>query len=82
MRVGADGTILESVDCELADAVAYAGRLSELIGELLGLDGFRALECASKEERVMIYADDSGGLVGGRVPIDADMGALRNRLGL
>jgi len=82
VRVGADGTVLESVDGELADAVAYAGRLSELIGELLGLDGFRALECASKEERVMIYADESGGLVGGRVPIGADVGALRNRLGL
>jgi hypothetical protein len=82
VRVAADGTILEAVDAELADAVAYVGRLSALIGELLGLDGFRALECASKDERVVIYADTTGGLVGGRVPIGADVGPLRNRLGL
>jgi hypothetical protein len=82
VRVGADGTILEAVDGELADAVAYAGRLSALIGELLGLEGFRALECTSKDERVVIYSDASGGLVGGRVPIGADVGPLRNRLGL
>lgn len=82
VRVGADGTILEAVDGELADAVAYVGRLSALIGELLGLDGFRALECASKDERVVIYVDTSGGLIGGRIPIGADVGPLRNRLGL
>ena len=66
VRVGADGTILEAA----------------LIGELLGLEGFRALECTSKDERVVIYSDASGGLVGGRVPIGADVGPLRNRLGL
>lgn len=81
-RVAADGTILEALDSELADAVAYVGRLSGLIGELLGLDGFRALECASKDERVVIYADETGGLVGGRMSIGADVGPLRNRLGL
>jgi hypothetical protein len=82
VRVGADGTILEAADGELADAVAYAGRLSSLIGELLGLEGFRALECTSKDERLVIYTDASGGLVGGRIPIGADVGPLRNRLGL
>ena len=45
-------------------------------------EGFRALECTSKDERVVIYSDASGGLVGGRVPIGADVGPLRNRLGL
>jgi hypothetical protein len=82
VRVGADGAILESGDDDLADAIAYAGRLASLIGELLGLDAFRALECTSKEERVIIYSAEDGGLVAGRVPIATDVIALRERLGL
>ncbi len=81
-RVAASGAVIETVDDDLADAVAYAGRLAGLIGELLGLDGFRALECASKDERVVIYVEEEGGLVAGRVPAIADVSLLRERLGL
>lgn len=81
-RVAANGTIVEAIDDDLADAVAYAGRLAGLIGELLGLEGFRALECASKDERVVIYTVEDGGLVAGRVPAAADVSLLRERLGL
>ncbi len=81
-RVAPNGTIIEAVDDDLADAVAYAGRLAGLIGELLGLEGFRALECASKDERVVIYTEEDGGLVAGRVPAAADVSILRERLGL
>lgn len=82
VHVAPDGAILESVDEQLADAVAYAGRLATLIGELLGLDGFRALECASKDERLIMYTDQDGGLAAGRVPIATEVGPLRERLGL
>jgi len=81
-RVAASGAVIETVDEDLADAVAYAGRLAGLIGEMLGLDGFRALECASKDERVVIYVDEHSGLVAGRVPAIADVSLLRERLGL
>lgn len=81
-RLTAGGTVIETVDEDLADAVAYAGRLAGLIGDLLGLEGFRALECASKDERVVIYVEEEGGLVAGRVPAAADVGLLRERLGL
>ena len=81
-RVAASGAIIETVDEDLADAVAYAGRLASLIGEMLGLDGFRALECASKNERLVIYVDEHSGLVAGRVPAIADVSLLRERLGL
>jgi hypothetical protein len=80
--VAADGTILEAADDDLADAVAYAGRLSSLIGELLGLDGFRALECASKEERLIMYTGRDGGLVAGRLPAGTEVAAVRDWLGL
>ena len=81
-RVATNGAVVETVDEDLADAVAYAGRLAGLIGELLGLDGFRALECASKDERVIIYVEEAGGLAAGRVPAIADISPLRERLGL
>jgi len=81
-RVAASGAVIETVDEDLADAVAYAGRLAGLIGEMLGLDDFRALECASKDERVVIYVDEDSGLVAGRVPAIADVSLLRERLGL
>jgi hypothetical protein len=81
-RVAANGTVIETIDDDLADAVAYAGRLASLIGELLGLEGFRALECASKEERVVIYVEEEGGLAAGRVSAAADVSILRERLGL
>ncbi|HEY4185471.1 MAG TPA: DUF4388 domain-containing protein [Polyangia bacterium] len=81
-RLAANGTVIETNDDDLADAVAYAGRLAGLIGELLGLEGFRALECASKEERLVIYVEEEGGLVAGRVPAAADVSILRDRLGL
>jgi hypothetical protein len=81
-RVAANGTVIEAVDEDLADAVAYAGRLAGLIGELLGLDGFQALECASKEERVVVYVEEEGGLVAGRISAAADISLLRERLGL
>jgi hypothetical protein len=82
VRVASDGTILEAADDDLADAVAYAGRLSSLIGELLGLDGFCALECASKEERLIMYTAQDGGLVAGRLPAGMEVAAVRDWLGL
>jgi hypothetical protein len=81
-RVAPNGAIIDTADEDLADAVAYAGRLAGLIGEMLGLDGFRALECASKDERIVIYVEEQGGLVAGRVPAIADVSLLRERLGL
>jgi hypothetical protein len=81
-HVAPDGTVLEATDNDFADAVAYIGRLSSLIGELLGLDEFRALECASKEERVFVYTDQDGGLVAGRLPASAEASPFRDRLGL
>ena len=77
-----DGSVLEATDHEFADAVAYIGRLSSLIGELLGFDEFRALECASKEERVFVYTDQEGGLVAGRLPASVEASPFRDRLGL
>lgn len=82
VRIAANGTVLESVDEDLAGAVAYTGRLADLIGELLGVDGFRAIEFASQDERIVIYVEEAGGLVAGRLSADADVSVLRERLSL
>jgi len=81
-HLAADGAVLEATDHDFADAVAYIGRLSSLIGELLGLDEFRALECASKQERIFVYTDEDGGLVAGRLPASVEASPFRERLGL
>lgn len=82
VRVAPNGTVLEASDDDLGDAIAYAGRLAALIGDLIGLDGFRALECASKDERIVMFMEEGGDLVAGRISALTDITALRERLGL
>jgi Domain of unknown function (DUF4388) len=82
VRIAGNGNVVTSTDDQLADAVAYAARLSGLIGDMLGLDGFRAMEWASKTERLFALVEPDGGLVAVRTPIAADVAALRERAGL
>lgn len=67
---------------ELAPVAAYAARLADLIGNMLGMEGFSSLECSFPKERVFLHRERSGNLVALRVPADAEVGALRERFGL
>ena len=67
---------------ELAPVAAYTARLAELIGNMLGMEGFSSLECAFPKERVFLHRERSGNLVALKVPADADVGALRERFGV
>jgi hypothetical protein len=67
---------------ELAPVAAYTARLAELIGNMLGMEGFCALECNFAKERVFLHRERSGNLVALKVPADADVAALRERFGL
>jgi len=82
VRLAPSGAVLESTDDELADAVAYAVRLAGLIGELMGLDGLRAMELASKSERLLAYVELDGELTAVRVPTHVNVARLRERAGL
>ncbi|HKO51595.1 MAG TPA: DUF4388 domain-containing protein [Polyangiaceae bacterium] len=67
---------------ELAPVAAYAARLAELIGNMLGMEGFSALECSFPKDRVFLHRERSGNLVALKVPADAEVGALRERFGV
>jgi uncharacterized protein DUF4388 len=67
---------------ELAPVAAYAARLAELIGNMLGMEGFSAMECDFAKDRVFLHRERSGNLVALKVPADAEVAALRERFGV
>jgi len=67
---------------ELAPVAAYTARLAELIGNMLGMEGFASLECSFASDRVFLHRERSGNLVALKVPLDAEVGPLRERFGV
>jgi hypothetical protein len=67
---------------ELAPVAAYTARLAELIGNMLGMEGFSSLECSFPKDRIFLHRERSGNLVALRVPAEAEVGALRERFGV
>ena len=65
-----------------SDGVPAPARLAELIGNMLGMEGFASLECSFANERVFLHRERSGNLVALKVPSDAEVGALRERFGV
>jgi hypothetical protein len=84
VRLGANGTLTlnRGGTQDFADIVAYACRLSELIGTQLGAEGFAAMECALKTGRCYVVVEPSGDVVALRPHPSSDCGALRNLLGI
>lgn len=77
---------------DLAGVVAYAHRLVDLVGDLLGLERFRALECVFKtpeggsgggaSSRCLLFAEENGDTVLVRPRAEGELQALRERLGV
>jgi hypothetical protein len=67
---------------ELAPVAAYTARLAELIGNMLGMEGFSSLECGFPKQRIFLHRERSGNLVALQVPGEADVAALRERFGI
>jgi hypothetical protein len=96
IRVASNGAIVTNKGGseDLAGVVAYTQRLIELVGDLLGLERFEALECAFKpaqhatgangapSERCLLFAESNGDTVLVRPRPDGNLQALRDRLGL
>jgi Domain of unknown function (DUF4388) len=84
LRMSRDGTVVESrgSTSELADITAYAVRLSQLVGEQLGLDRFAAMECAFKHGRCFIVLQRDGDVVAFEPHASTDSSSLREMLGL
>jgi hypothetical protein len=85
LRLSASGTIVKNKggNEELAGVVAYAHRLVQLAGELLGLDSsFLAMECSFTEGRCLIFTEENGDMVALRPRPDMNLQPLREKLGL
>ncbi len=84
MRLGPTGAVISNRGGseDLAETVAYVQRLLQLTGELLGLGEFSAVECGFVEGRCIVFADAAGETVALRPRTDANLAALREKLGL
>ena len=65
LRLGAHGEIIKNSGGseQLAETVAYVRRLTELAGELLGLEGFTAFECTFTQGRCLAFVESNGDTV-------------------
>jgi hypothetical protein len=85
VKLDADGNVLEERGAGVgyfAPAVAYAARLGHLIGDALGLERLRALECTYAASRTLVQIENSGTVVGVHAELETDVGAFRERAGL
>ena len=67
---------------EFADVVAFACRLSEILGGHLGAERFTAMECNFKSGRCFVVLEPSGAIVALRPHSTSDGSAVRSLLGL
>jgi hypothetical protein len=84
VRLEPEGKLLSSRgDAEaLAEVTAYTMRLAKLVGERLGMDELRAIECVTGSQRRLFYVEKNGNLIGLEARADTDLSALREKLGL
>jgi hypothetical protein len=84
LRLGPRGEIVKSIggSDQLAETAAYVRRLTELAGELLGIGRLSAFECTFAEGRLITFVESNGDTVVLRPRPEANLQALRERLGL
>lgn len=79
-----DGTVLSAKGSdaeEFGAMAAYATQLAQLVGDDLGLEGFRELDCEFRRGRCVIYFDEGGNTVGVRPRPELPMARVREILG-
>ena len=83
VRLSANGRVLGgSAGPEFSEAVAYAAGLADIVGELLGLEGFVAVELAlSNQTACLMRRHGSGDILAARAPRAADLDDLRRQMG-
>jgi hypothetical protein len=83
VRLAADGRPLGgSSDLQFSQVVVDVAAYGDLVGELMGLGRFVALELTlSSQEACLVRRQPSGQLLAARAPLSDDLEALRNRLG-
>ena len=84
LRLSPRGEIMKNIGGseQLAETAAYVRRLTELAGELMGIGSFAAFECTFAEGRLITFIESNGDAVVLRPRPEANLQALRERLGL
>jgi len=84
IRLNPNGAVIqnEGTTEDFADIVAYACRLTELIGNLLGMEQFVAMECTFKSGRCFIVLEENGDVVAFRPRPNADLNSIRTLYGI
>jgi hypothetical protein len=84
LRLGASGAVIlnQGGSQDFSDIVAYACRLTELIGSPLGIERFVAMECVFKNGRCFIVQEPSGDVVALRPRPSADSASIRELFGI
>jgi hypothetical protein len=82
LNAGGDITVNHGASQDFADTVAYACRLTELIGAQLGVERFRAMECVFKSGRCFIVLERDGDVIALRPRSTTDCAELRELLGV
>jgi hypothetical protein len=84
VRLDAGGKVVSTRgDCEdLVATTAYATRIAALVGEQLGLDSLKAIECISGATRRLFYTEGDGSVIGMEAAETVDLSAFREKLGL
>jgi hypothetical protein len=83
-RMNGDGSVIDSHGSTqaFADTVAYVLQLSQLVGDQLGLERFSAMECTFKTGRCFVVLEGNGEVVALEPEVSADLGSLRELMGL
>jgi hypothetical protein len=84
VRLGANGEVLASRGDaeEFANIIAYTSRLADILGDLLGLEGFRGLECNFKKGRCLLLKESDGNILAVKPLPQADVSLIKDRIGL
>jgi hypothetical protein len=84
VRLSAGGAVAvnQGGSQDFADVVAYACRLTALIGSPLGIERFVAMECVFKQGRCFVIAESDGGIVALRPRPTADSASIRELFGI
>jgi Domain of unknown function (DUF4388) len=84
VRLGENGEVLASRGPaeEFANTVAYVSRLVEIVGTVMGLEGFKGLECNFKSGRCFILKEPDGSLLALKPIANADVSLVKDRIGL
>lgn len=84
VRIDRGGHVLarRGADDDFFELSAYVARLSELLGESLGLEGFRGLECSVGGRQLLLFAESADTFVAVEVEAGADVSSYRAKAGL